>query len=354
MVKKTFISIITNELNLFIRLSKKVSSSHPYIVIILMHEYFRTIYPYDPFIKKRYSNKNEENILLCLKNNNFILNSFSNVGSYFSSNKMINNYLSDFEIDKKQSTQKLFGKLWKERMKNNFLDSRKVLLDSFIKNNFDLNFLKGKNVLDMGCGSGRFTLALASMGVKKAVGVDLGSEGIEIAKRNAKINNIKNARFIRASVLDLPFKDESFDFVFCKGVLHHTGNFNKGMQEYYRVMTKNGKGFLYLYGNGGIFWNSRKKMREVMKSIPVEYTMKILDLIGMPSKRTIFVDSWYVPIEEHMKSRSVEKLMYKLGFKDIKRWKKGRKIELESIVYSNNKFAKELWGEGELRYIVKK
>ena len=354
MQNKNIFITINKELELFLKLSKSLAKSHPYIVVILMHEYFRIIYPDDPFIRESYDTDSSKNILKCLKNNNRILLLFKNTGSYFLNASSIKKYLGSFENKKKLKTQDLFGKLWNERMKNNYLNSKKVLIDSFKKNNFDYKFLKNKKVLDMGCGSGRFTLALASLGAKKVIGVDLGTDGIEVAKKTAKQNRIKNVDFVRGSVLDLPFKNEEFDFIFCKGVLHHTGNLKKGLSEYYRVMKKSGMGFLYLYGSGGIFWKSRQKMRKVMKLIPLEYTIKVLDLIGMPSRRTIFVDSWYVPIEDHCKSKIIEKSLKDLKFSYIERWKKGRKIELETVVFGKSKNSKDLWGEGELRYIVKK
>ena len=55
-------------------------------------------------------------------------------------------------------------------------------------------------------------------------------------------------------------------------MLHHTGDLNGGLDEYSRILKKGGSGYLYLYANGGIYWNSRKKMREVMKLIPIELT----------------------------------------------------------------------------------
>lgn len=166
-MSKSEILSIRKELNKFINLSKITAKSHPFITVILMHEYFRTIYPYDPFIKKRYAKNNSTNILLCLKNNNSILNLYKNTGSYFNSASSISNHLSNFENKKTFKTQELFGQLWQERFKNNLLNSRKVLVDSFRRNNFDIKYLKNKSILDIGCGSGRFSIALASFSAKK-------------------------------------------------------------------------------------------------------------------------------------------------------------------------------------------
>ena len=203
----------------------------------------------------------------------------------------------------------------------------------------------------MGCGSGRFTSAFSSLGVKKAIGVDKGTMGIKIAKKYAKLNNIKNLEYKNGSVLKLPFKNEKFDFVFCKGVLHHTGNLKKGLEEFNRVMKRGGGGFLYLYGSGGIFWESRKQMRKVMKKIPYKKTFDILKLIEMPARRTIFLDSWYVEIEDHVKRNFIESWFKKKKINFFK-YENALKTELEYM--KNYKFFKLMYGNGELRYFVEK
>lgn len=342
------------KLELFLELSKERATTHPFIVVMLMHEYFRCLYPDDPFIEKRYAEDNLENIILCLDMCIQTLKVITNMGSYFSGNSSLENYMSNFEQEAQYKTQVLYGKLWKKRMAQKSLDSTEELKESFERNGFDIEYVKGKNVLDMGCGSGRFTIALAKLGAGHVTGVDLGDDGLEIARELSASDELRNVTFEKHSVLDLPYEDESFDFVFCKGVLHHTGNLNRGLDEYYRVMKRGGQGFLYLYGSGGLFWNSRRRMRDVMQLIPIEYSIRVLDLIGMPARRTIFIDSWYVPIEEHVNSESLEGYLTKLGFSKIERWKKGSIVELESMIFSDVPHAKELWGEGELRYILEK
>ena len=72
----------------------------------------------------------------------------------------------------------------------------------------------------MGCGSGRFSFALAKKGAKKVIGVDLGEDGLNVAKKYKKLSGVKNVEFRKSSVLKLPFKF-FVDYVFCKDVLHH-------------------------------------------------------------------------------------------------------------------------------------
>ena len=353
----SMVTQISDLLDRFIDLSKKSVKSHPFIVVFLMHEYFRNIWPNDPFIEKKYSVNKMENTRKCLETCITILEQTQKIGSYFD---IPNNLVIFFEkyqkntISEDEETQNVYGSLWKELDEKYLIDETKNELSNiFEKNGRTLNELKGKTVLDMGCGSGRFTLALASLGASHVTGVDLGKTGLDLGTRIASELHLENIKFVRNSVLTLPFDDDYFDFVFCKGVLHHTGNLEKGLTELHRVLKTGGTSFLYLYGSGGIFWNSRKKMREVMKEIPLNYTMKILEMIGTPGKRYIFSDSWYVPIEEHVKRDFLENFLHSLHFSKVNRVDVTNTTGLNAMS-DKTKLDREIWGDGELRYFLTK
>ena len=88
-----------------------------------------------------------------------------------------------------------------------------------------------------------------------------------------------------------------------------------------------------------------------MKYIPYKFAINVLKLYGMPAERTVFVDSWYVPIEEHVSKKFLENYFKKKKLKFFK-YKRALPIELESM--EKNKNFKVLYGDGELRYLVKK
>ena len=89
-----------------------------------------------------------------------------------------------------------------------------------------------------------------------------------------------------------------------------------------------------------------------MKKIPYDYAIKVLNIIGMPSRRSIFIDSWYVPIEDHINKNTLEKWFKKNNI-EFKKYKNAKKTELEYMEKKEIDF-KELFGNGELRYIIKK
>lgn len=340
----------------FVDISKKRATKHPYLVVILMHEYFRNIWPNDPFIKQVLSEDRLENITLCLKKCITCLEQTEFLGSYFNSQEALFKAYKSLEEDnekEKHLTQTVYGKLWKS-LEDDYIsnETKTVLRNLFEKNGKNVEILKGKNVLDMGCGSGRFTIGFAQLGVEKVIGVDLGHTGINVGGKISEKLGLRNIKFIESNVLSLPFDDETFDFVFCKGVLHHTGNLEKGLDEFYRILKKDGNGFIYLYGTGGLFWDSRTKMREVMKKIPMNYTNKVLEILGMPPKRYVFADSWYVPIEEHISRERLENYLKSQNYLKIERVEHTGTFDLDSM--SNISYLEELWGEGELRYFLTK
>jgi SAM-dependent methyltransferase len=78
--------------------------------------------------------------------------------------------------------------------------------------------VKGRLVLDVGVGTGRFSDVVARWG-GIPVGVDL-SLAVESARRN--LAHHPRSLVVQGDVFALPFREESFDHVFSIGVLHHT------------------------------------------------------------------------------------------------------------------------------------
>ena len=70
--------------------------------------------------------------------------------------------------------------------------------------------LKDRTILDCGCGNGLFTKPLVKE--NSVTGVDISEEMLKIAKKNG-------LKVLRGSVLDLPFKNDSFDIVISAGVV---------------------------------------------------------------------------------------------------------------------------------------
>lgn len=79
-------------------------------------------------------------------------------------------------------------------------------------------YFKDKTVLDVGCGSGRWSYAMARLGAR-VVAVDVSDAAVEITRQ---VTRGMEVTVIQASLFHLPFEAEQFDFVVSWGVLHHT------------------------------------------------------------------------------------------------------------------------------------
>jgi len=323
-----------------------LTKSYPWAIIIVMHEYYRNLYPVDPYIPFNNIGDNTERIYKKIQELIIFLFNINQIGSYNFDFKNI-----EKQIDIKEQTGNIYGKLWDKFTFEQLTDKTfNILKERLEKNDFDLDWFKNKSVLDVGCGSGRYSFALRKLGCYPVVGIDYGSKGIEIAKDIVRKSKIDGMHFERGDVLSLPYPNNYFDFVFCNGVLHHTEDMRKGIEEIVRVTKSNGKIWLYLYGSGGIFWYARKEMRKVMKNIPQDYIMKVLDLIGLSSDRFIFCDNWYTPVEKHSTDIEIREILNRLEIKKITRLKNVRETDLRCDTDEE----KTLYGEGELRYILEK
>jgi ubiquinone/menaquinone biosynthesis C-methylase UbiE len=103
----------------------------------------------------------------------------------------------------------------------------------------------GKRLLEIGCGLGTDLLQFARGGAD-VTGVDLTPASIELVKKRFAIYGLP----VRAQVADaerLPFSDNSFDVVYSFGVLHHTPNTPKAIEEVYRVLRPGGQITIMLY-----------------------------------------------------------------------------------------------------------
>lgn len=353
------LEVLKTKFDRFLALADENVCSRPWLVVLLMHEYFRNLYPSDPHIPFDKNKSHVDRISSALDTYIDIFQRFDSVDSYFDQCpdhvKSIIKTLKDEKRKAEGQIQQVYGILWDKFDSDIYTkEAYGILVDRFRYSGFDFSTLKDKVVLDMGCGSGRYTIALAMTGAQKVYGIDLGKKSIEMAAEITRKIGLNNVVFQVGDILELPYKDDFFDFVFCNGVLHHTENMEKGIQELYRVLKPRSNAFLYLYADGGIFWYSRAKMPQVIKKIPQEYTLAVLDLIGMPRNRFLFADNWYVPTERHTTKEYLESYLKSVGFSSIMKIISGRSTDLDSADVMNNPDAKILWGDGEHRYFLTK
>lgn len=110
----------------------------------------------------------------------------------------------------------------------------------------DERWYEGRTVLDAGCGHGRYLRAFARLGAR-VVGLDIG-RGPEAAGVPLDDPSIG---VVQGSVLNAPFRDESFDLVFSDGVIHHTPDPRGAFRELARLVRPGGALYVWVYPREG-------------------------------------------------------------------------------------------------------
>jgi|SaaInlV_100m_DNA_6_1039743.scaffolds.fasta_scaffold11585_2 ubiquinone/menaquinone biosynthesis C-methylase UbiE len=110
----------------------------------------------------------------------------------------------------------------------------------------DYESLKGKKVLEIGCGMGSHS-ALISQYASELVSIDLTERAAKTTNKRFEVFGIDNAKAIQVDAEDMPFENDSFDFVWSWGVIHHSANTHVIVDQIHRVLKDGGKASLMVY-----------------------------------------------------------------------------------------------------------
>jgi ubiquinone/menaquinone biosynthesis C-methylase UbiE len=112
------------------------------------------------------------------------------------------------------------------------------------------SLLKGRRLLEIGCGLGFDSLQFLKRGVR-VTATDLTPRAIELTRRHFQLENVHADDVRVENVLSLSFPDNSFDAVWANGVLHHTGNSQLALREIWRVLKPGGRAIIcHFYRRG--------------------------------------------------------------------------------------------------------
>jgi ubiquinone/menaquinone biosynthesis C-methylase UbiE len=101
-----------------------------------------------------------------------------------------------------------------------------------------LGNVKGKKLLDAGCGEGYLTRYYAQRGAN-ATGVDISEELIKISRNLTEEAKI-DASFQVGDICNLDLQDDKFDLILCNLVLLNIPCFNDALTEFYRILKSGG------------------------------------------------------------------------------------------------------------------
>ena len=160
-------------------------------------------------------------------------------------------------------------------------DAQKVNLSQdrfFAETNWDPAEIDGLNILEVGCGAGRFTEVVLSHTKANLYSVDF-SDAVTANFKNNSVIAPNRCHIFQASSYDLPFKDRSFDKVFCLGVLQHTPDFEKSIKALISKTKIGGEIVVDFYPING-WWSkihAKYLLRPFSKNIPHERLLEIIE-----------------------------------------------------------------------------
>ena len=101
-----------------------------------------------------------------------------------------------------------------------------------------LGEVRGKTVLDFGCGSGENTVPLVERGAR-VIGIDISPELIALARQRLALAKLE-ATVQVGTAYDTGLPDSSVDVIFCIALVHHL-NIEQVLKEMHRILARNGK-----------------------------------------------------------------------------------------------------------------
>jgi SAM-dependent methyltransferase len=143
-----------------------------------------------------------------------------------------------------------FGENWTNYLDKHFNEELFNEALEITKNFCGEESFKDKTFIDIGCGSGLFSLVAYKLGAKKILSLDIDENSVACCKRlKQSIGNPSHWDIVHASILDDNFISTlgKFDFVYSWGVLHHTGQMWKAIKNASNLVADQGYFCIAIY-----------------------------------------------------------------------------------------------------------
>ena len=205
------------------------------------------------------------------------------------------------------------------------------------KTGFSLAELKGRRLLDAGCGGGRYCKVAGEAGAE-VFGVD-HSNAVE--KADSLCEHLPNVSLLQGDLKALPFERASFDFVFSIGVMHHDSNTRNVFDEVAKMVKPGGKFAVWLYRKNQWwqeFLNNRLRKRTTrmkperlerwcqfaatLGGVPIlnKTLNKIVNFSNHPNRENRICDTfdWFAPqFQQHHTVKELRTWFEEAGFEDL-------------------------------------
>lgn len=122
---------------------------------------------------------------------------------------------------------------------------RETDVEVFAMHLYEFDQHAGERVLDVGCGVGWLCRHFAAGGAE-ITGVDITYQATKLTRKRCELHELP-CTVVQGSAEQLPFDSGSYDFVTSAGVLHHTPDTARSVDEIFRVLRPGGRAMISLY-----------------------------------------------------------------------------------------------------------
>ena len=186
----------------------------------------------------------------------------------------------------------------------------------------NLNYLKGLNILDIGCGGGLISEPMARLG-GRVTGIDASEKNIKVAKIHAKKNELK-INYLNKSPEELENKDK-FDIILNLEIVEHVDNLGLYIESCYNLLKKDGLMFTATL--------NRSFMSYLKAIIGAEYIMRWLPIGTHDWNKFLKPEE----LEKQLQDKKFSMVEIKgLEFNPLlNKWKKSNNLSVNYIIASS-------------------
>lgn len=129
--------------------------------------------------------------------------------------------------------------------------------------------VRGKILLDAGCGNGTLTATLSTLGME-VIGIDLSDGLAAINSNKARFagENSHRLHFVQGNIFTPPFKHGAFDLIYCSGVIHHTPSSRETFRRLVPLLRPGGRLYVWVYSRRNFlvraFMDSGRQLKRFM------------------------------------------------------------------------------------------
>ena len=216
------------------------------------------------------------------------------------------------------------------------VEKRKFFVEPHLVTFADFTSVKGKSVMEIGCGLGTTLINFLKAGAKKITAIDLSDASLALAKQRAEVNGLDHLvsfHNLNAEELSKHIPLESHDLIFSFGVIHHSPNPENILKEAHKFLSPEGtlKIMVYYRYSWKVFWIVMKygkfqfwkisklvaKYSEAQTGCPITYIYnkkeaeKMLDSAGFKVTNMVVDHIFPYQIPEYVKYQYVKEWYFR-------------------------------------------